>query len=819
MRRLTLAGVLLFTFATPLAHGDMLPSSLPSQTADPLLAPCLKNGAVELREGSSERAGCLIWFYATAGTSRFYTYVYPQRLAILVDWYRVLNSKDRDGRFRTWGLINDPSCRSPQTPEESRASFGFDLCPGDDVLLQYVGKRGRAFESAYREDRRDPACLFPDAPHPDTDPHAVRQDPCDLEFGTSAGVFGLRKFPNPKFDAAKWAALNNGRVDTWECYRRDLDGCPKLKALSSPINPLTDGSIEPPFRIGMSCGACHIGLNPMNPPRDPAHPGIANISGTVGNQYSRVLPIFVSGMPPDTLEYQVFAKVNAGTVDTSAIPNDGINNTGTMNALIDLAARPTHEVQLTKWRRLAGPCAPGDPNCWCELPGKCWEKHARPERIHNILKGGEDSIGILEALQRVYVNTGSCSESAWVDHLANRFELHPDRRGFGQTPFRIAQARRDCPQWRAIEDRVYDIGQFLMTGRPFDLQAALGKSDAEFEAFLKDRFHGDPQQGMKVFESRCARCHSSRQDLNDPPKSTWKDWSKKGAKGVREDWLGSDALEPVNKLRLNYSRALHANHLRGHLYEEFASTEYFGRTGVSDAIPDAELADSEPCFRMTVAGGRGYYRSVSLISVWATAPYMHDNGIGPEVCGSRQDEYCIDPAHAVLFESVIDVEGRLALFEASMGELFDPSRRQRQLKTTGVARVILPLGMQIHFDVDRSGQGRPAAAIGNFNYKRLFGDLADPSMVPRRLAALERGLETRCLAQHRTSVAAAFARINEDFLNLVKAARELRVLYTGSLDFDEKRGTLAGHPQFVDEGHPPMSEQQQRDLLTFLATL
>src|SRR5581483_2393632 len=142
-------------------------------------------------------------------------------------------------------------------------------------------------------------------------------------------------------------------------------------------------------------------------------------------------------------------------------------------------------------------------------------------------------------------------------HLANRFELHPDRRGFGQTPFRIAQARRDCPQWRAIEDRVYDIGQFLMTGRPFDLQAALGKSDAEFEAFLKDRFHGDPQQGMKVFESRCARCHSSRQDLNDPPKSTWKDWSKKGAKGVREDWLGSDALEPVNKLRLNYSRALH----------------------------------------------------------------------------------------------------------------------------------------------------------------------------------------------------------------------------------------------------------------------
>ena len=32
-------------------------------------------------------------------------------------------------------------------------------------------------------------------------------------------------------------------------------------------------------------------------------------------------------------------------------------------------------------------------------------------------------------------------------------------------------------------------------------------------------------------------------------------------------------------------------------------------------------------------GGRGYYRPPSLLSLWAYAPFMLNNGIGPEVCG------------------------------------------------------------------------------------------------------------------------------------------------------------------------------------------
>src|ERR687890_335800 len=43
----------------------------------------------------SQRAGREIWFKATAGNDRFHTYVFQQRLGVLIDWYRVLNSPSR----------------------------------------------------------------------------------------------------------------------------------------------------------------------------------------------------------------------------------------------------------------------------------------------------------------------------------------------------------------------------------------------------------------------------------------------------------------------------------------------------------------------------------------------------------------------------------------------------------------------------------------------------------------------------------------------------------------------------------------------------
>jgi hypothetical protein len=158
----------------------------------------------------------------------------------------------------------------------------------------------------------------PSTPHGAVD---QRQSSCDLRFGTSTGVLGLRKFPNPRFDALKWEKLNGSRT-TWDGYRTVL----AANALSpdAPARRLFDASVEPPFRIGMACGACHIGYDPLRPPSDPANPQWENISGLVGNQFSRMSQILGSGLFHHQLEWQLIAQSRPGTVDTSALPMDTV---------------------------------------------------------------------------------------------------------------------------------------------------------------------------------------------------------------------------------------------------------------------------------------------------------------------------------------------------------------------------------------------------------------------------------------------------------------------------------------------------------------
>ena len=373
----------------------------------------------------SEVAGREIWYKATAGNARFHTYVFQQRTGVLIDWFRALRSDARGDRFAAYGLINDPGCCTPGSdncPAKSLdETYGFDWCPGDEELLKFVGREGY----------RDPACDLRDATVDPKDPHSgakdQRQSSCDLAFGTSTGALGYRKFPNPRFDRARWQKLNGG-LASWEGFAKTLSADPK--SADSRVRRLADGSIEPPFLIGTSCGSCHIAFDPLNPPADPAHPKWENIKGVIGNQYLRISELLGSGMPYDSLEYQMYAHARPGTSDTSAIPTDQVSNPGTINAIHNFHQRPQFDGEdVIKWRKVtACPATPAaETKCWCEpgRDGKCWLRARAPETVHHILKGGEDSIGVLEAIQRVYFNIGSCSEQCWLNHLTDLRQLDP----------------------------------------------------------------------------------------------------------------------------------------------------------------------------------------------------------------------------------------------------------------------------------------------------------------------------------------------------------------------------------------------------------
>jgi hypothetical protein len=786
---------------------------------------------------TSEWAGREIWYKATAGNARFYTYVFPQRHNVLIDWYRVLNANERDDRFAGWGLINDPECCVPGAPgcpaKDLAETYGFEWCPGDEILLTYVGHSGY----------RDPACDYQEAPPSTADPHHKirdqRQSACDLAFGTSTGAIGFRKFPNPRFDKARWIEIN-GRPASWHGYRHPLSALSKdPKSSDSETNRLADGSIEPPFLIGITCASCHASFNPLNPPKDTANPKWENIRGTVGNQYLRISEVLTSGMPGTTLEVQIFAHARPGTSDTSAIATDQVHNPGTTNAIIHIQTRPKFDnEQVTRWRKVTS-CATNAPDCWCESgrDSKCWQRGAGTATVHHLLKGGEDSIGALEAIQRVYFNIGGCSEQCWVNHLTDLRQLDPRGRNFGQTRFDIGQCRRDCANFRAIEDRLENIHDFLLSreGDATDLararEIAMRESDpratytsANLERDLNEQFGKNAvTRGSEIFADRCARCHSSIPELAGGAFKS-RDFRSVGPIGIRADWLGSDQTLLVSEIGTHRCRSLHSNHMSGHIWEEYGSDTLRARA------PDPNIREPHD-------GGRGYYRNISLLSLWAHAPFLHNNSVGPELCGNpankTNDFYRSPYLDTNKQMAAVDnappcwtydpsVEGRFRLYVASMQDLLTPHQRVPKLSRLD-KDVRMALGPRI-WDGREEGQllgptlvlpaGISVGRVASFQHKLFVNDMILAKLKPvaadEKLAKRFGEVGGRKIAAELRSLAGKMAKEPDRIVETIRSFPRLLAVYSSCTAEVENEGHRFGED---------LSDSDKNALIAFLATL
>ncbi len=788
---------------------------------------------------SSEIAGREIWYKATGGNARFHTYVFQQRVGVLVDWFRVLRADQRDDRFAAYGLINDPGCCKPGAegcPAKGlEETYGFDWCPGDEDLLKFVGREGY----------RDPACDFRDAAVDPGDPHSAkkdqRQSSCDLAFGTSTGALGYRKFPNPRFDRARWEKLNGG-LASWEGFSRRVSADPK--SADARVRRLADGSIEPPFLIGTSCGSCHIAFDPLNPPADPARPKWENIKGAIGNQYLRISELLGSGMPYDSLEYQMYSHARPGTSDTSAIPTDQVSNPGTINAIHNFSQRPTfRDEDVVKWRKAAAcPATPAaGEKCWCEpgRDGKCWLQSRARETVHHILKGGEDSIGALEAIQRVYFNIGSCSEQCWLNHLTDMRQLDPQARNFGQTPFDIGQCRRDCANFRAIEDRLPDIAAFLFSKETHATDLAEARANALKAKGVKTSYTHDSlvadldqtfgkgavARGREVFAANCARCHSSIPEAQGGAFRNRDFRALDDKTGVRRDWLGNDQATLATEIGTSRCRALHSNHMADHVWQEYGSETLRARA------PDPNIREPHD-------GGRSYLRNVSLVSVWAHAPFMHNNALGPELCGQPQNRdnffyrsSYVDrgtgqslPADKAPACWAYDpsVEGRFKLYVASMEDLLNPARRIPKLTKFDVD---VPLAMGLRAVEDGKEKqvvgltivvpkGASAARLVNFQHKAFIGDLValklKPDALDQKLAKQFGPDEAKVIATDLRAVALELMRSPEKLVETLRKHPKLLEAYTSCGAETENDGHRFGEDL-------PAADKQA--LIAFLATL
>ena len=216
----------------------------------------------------------------------------------------------------------------------------------------------------------------------------------------------------------------------------------------------------------MSCAGCHAGLDAQNPPADPNHPSWANINATTGNQYLAVGAIFGAHLDPSDPRYQVFHTWAPGTVDTTAIESDHVNNPGIITQFFNLNQRPYFNLT----------------------------ENGQPITVHRAGQGGEDDAGCQAAALRVYFNIGMCAAECMVPHLANG-------PGGTQTPIDQADCAQKCPDFVAAQNAVNDMCAFMATTTPPSLTAtpggaALVSSDQHLLA-----------RGRAVFARNCASCH------------------------------------------------------------------------------------------------------------------------------------------------------------------------------------------------------------------------------------------------------------------------------------------------------------------------
>jgi hypothetical protein len=360
------------------------------------------------------------WIVWTGGNDRLWdkltnlTYGTFDLLKILSSYSGLKYS--RDNRWNYFGLINEPCFTKATGPDPQRYGLWLDQrstdCPPDPFANEQkylgvsIGARGKNI-------------------------------PVGSYYGCPTGIVGLRLFPNPAFDqaaAARWDAAR---------FYKDAD-----YYLSKDL--------VRPYRVGMSCGFCHVGPNPEKPPANPEAPQWGELSSTVGAQYFWVDRILAWNADQSNFLFQVLHTARPGSLDTSLVSADNINNPRTMNAVYNLW--PRLEAAKRFGRETLGAdnlankqfndfVSQGPLTQFFQPPNTVWTPH--------VLKDGSDSVGALGALNRVYVNIGLFSEE-WLRHF------NPIVGGKPVTPFAITTARKNSSYWQATEMQTPDMALFLV---------------------------------------------------------------------------------------------------------------------------------------------------------------------------------------------------------------------------------------------------------------------------------------------------------------------------------------------------------------------
>jgi hypothetical protein len=584
---------------------------------------------------------------------------------------------NRSNRFYWYGLINEPCFEQAKGPDE----YGLWL--------------DRPVTTGKCKDVKDPFESEKDYPGVIYKARGTTL-PRGSYYGKATGVVGLRLFPNPDFDEAakkKWMDAINATPGKDAFYIND--------------NFYATKHLIRPYRVGMSCGFCHVGPSPVHPPKDPENPEWANLNSNPGAQYFWVDRVFIWNpqAAPRNFIFQLFHTSLPGSLDTSFVSTDNINNPRTMNAVYGLLPRL---LAAQQWKeKLAGGGL--DNKQFDDYPQtREATKKLNPAGLFlspdtvftpRVLKDGSDSVGALGALNRVYINIGLFSEE-WLLHFRALIG------GKRITPIKIADAEKNSSYWKATENMTADMALFFLQVQPDKL------ADTEYgKTHPLDQKKLD--RGKTVFAENCARCHSSKQPpnlcmLGTPCKAgqvvenseSYFDWMRKEVHDpgfLDKNFLSTDRRVSIQEMGINACSPLATNALRNDIWDNFSSETYKELPAVGK-ITVYNPIDGTPTEYDMPGGGRGYVRPASLISVWSSAPYLQNNSVGIFNGDPSVGDFDATDPYA-------PGAGRLAAFKDGITKMLWPDKRDKDpilgkqipgpskiLRTTAISCLEVPAG-------------------------------------------------------------------------------------------------------------------------------
>jgi mono/diheme cytochrome c family protein len=527
------------------------------------------------------------------------------------------------------------------TPDDIRGRVVWNLWVGDsglmwDYLAQHgfgtadliktIDSRRRAkrfdeigiidqpgFQAASKPDQYG---LFIDEPKPGDADGQIDTKIDYYTYGRSSGVIGLRISDNPNFDAA-------AKADWMKHVGSDGINHDYYENPSYFNNP----KLARPYVVGMACSFCHVSFDPVRPPADPVNPKWENLNDYIGAQYLKVWAVFVPPNPvtgKDEVESFVWQLIHSnppGTLDTSFIATDYLNNPGTMNGVFSLKQRLSRAPLATFKGATAGREY---------LKGGALDLRNISEgtQIPRVLKQGDDSVGFLGALSRVYVNIGEAWPE-WKKHF------NPLVGGIPQTPVPVKKMQMTSPSWNWSEERSpYLAGYLIKVAQPLLLKDAPdGAAYLTTDTNLLAR-------GKTVFAENCAQCHSSKQppDTIDPGSAAGKAWFTAQIQSdpafFTDNFLSDERPHPVDVIGTNATRAAGTNAMTGQIWDNFASETYKTRAQIGPLSFLNPFDNTQIAYQMQ-GNGPGYYRPPSLISLWTSAPFLHNNTVGPQLSGTK----------------------------------------------------------------------------------------------------------------------------------------------------------------------------------------